>query len=97
MNEIYIQAMKDAIRRTHGCPSRYVQTVRVKEEFRGQTVWEGDVEVFDLPLHPQACQCYTWRYKNDDGTLQYVAILKVPPVDSPHRAVQAFIVGQGNS
>jgi hypothetical protein len=94
MNEPYIQALRDAIRHMHGCASRFVKTVSVKETFQEKTVWEGDVEIFDLAAHPQARQCYAWRFKDDDGRWQYVAVLKVGPVDSPLRAVQAYIVAQ---
>ena len=48
MNEKYIQALRDAIRHMHGCVSRYIETVPVKEDFKGQAAWEGDVEIFDL-------------------------------------------------
>ena len=92
MNEKYIQALREAIQRTHGCASRYAQTVQVKEEFNVQTAWDGKVEVFDLARHPKAQQCYAWGYKDNTGKWQYVALLKVPPVDSPHKAVQAFMV-----
>lgn len=92
MNEPYIQALRDAIRKTHGCASRYARAEAVKEEFNGKTVWEGTVEVFDLAGHHKAHQCYAWGYKDDDGRWQYVAVLRTPPVDSPRQAVQAFIV-----
>jgi hypothetical protein len=94
MNEKYIQALRDAIRHMHGCASRYVQTVPVKEEFDGRTVWAGDVEVFDLSGHLSASQCYAWRYHDDAGKWQYVAVLKVSPVDTPRKAVQAYILSQ---
>ena len=94
MNQKYIQALRDAIRHTHGCASRYGKTVPVKEVFNGKTVWGGDVEVFDLAGHPKATQCYAWGLQDDAGKWQYVAVLKVDPVDSPHKAVQAYILAQ---
>jgi hypothetical protein len=33
-------------------------TVPVHEVFRGKTVWQGDVEVFDINGHPKAKRCY---------------------------------------
>jgi hypothetical protein len=90
----YIQRLLDAIRHMHGCASSYVETVAVKETFKGKTVWEGDVDLFDLTGHATASQCYAWRYRDDEGRWQYVAVLKVGPVDSPLRAVQAYIVSQ---
>ena len=48
MNATYLSAIQDAIRHMHGCVSRYIETVPVKEDFKGQAAWEGDVEIFDL-------------------------------------------------
>jgi hypothetical protein len=35
----------------------------VHETFQGQTVWAGEVEVFDLVGHPKAKRCYAWAHK----------------------------------
>ena len=43
----------------------------VHEVFRGETVWQGDVEVFDLTGHPKAKRAYAWSHldgKNDERT-----------------------------
>lgn len=87
----YIDALKDAIRHTHDCESEYLETIYVKEVFKNATVWEGDVEVFTVE-HPKAFFCYAWGFKDDAGNWQYVAVLKVSPVDSPLKAVQAYII-----
>ena len=60
------------------------------EEFRGQTVWDGVVELFELTGHPQAKRCYAWSFI-DNGEPRYVAVLELPPVNSPRAAVQAAI------
>jgi hypothetical protein len=91
MNEKYIQTLRDAIKVKHGCVSRYSQTISVKEEVDGKTVWEGKVEVFDLAGHPKAAQAYAWGYDDQEGRKQYVTVLKAAPVDSAQRAIQAFI------
>ena len=95
MNEPYIQALRDAIQKVHGCISRFNETVRIKEEADGQTTWEGNVEVFDLARHATARQCYAWGYKDPEGRWQYVTTLRVPPVDSARKAVQAFVASRG--
>lgn len=89
----YIEAIQDAIRRLHGCGSRHVESVAVREEFRGQTVWSGTVEVFELIGHPRARVCYAWGHRadKDDEQSRYVTVLKLPPVDSPIAAVRASI------
>jgi len=69
-------------------------TVPVHEVFRAETVWQGDVEVFDLTGHPKAKRAYAWSHldgKNDERT-RFLAVLEIPPVDSAQRAVQVQIV-----
>ena len=92
MNEKYIDALQDAIQNTHGCASRHVGTIAVEEAFQGETVWQGDVEVFDLIGHPKASQSYAWGFHDDAGKWLYVAVLKVAKVDTPRKAVQAYIL-----
>ena len=78
----------------HNCGATYVQTVPVHEIFKGQTVWQGDVEVFDLHGHPKAKRAYAWAHldgKHDERT-KFVAVLEIPPVDSAQKAVQVQIV-----
>jgi hypothetical protein len=94
MNEPYIQALRDLIRRSYGCISRYAQTIAVKEESGGKVLWEGKVEQFDLSGHAQARQCYAWGSKDDQGRWQYVAYLRLPPVSSAATAVQAHLARQ---
>jgi hypothetical protein len=38
-----------------------MSTVPVHEVFNGQTVWQGEVEVFDLHRHPKAKRAYSLR------------------------------------
>src|SRR6266550_3209368 len=90
----YIAELQDAIRKLHGCEAQYVETVPVTETFRGETVWQGDVEVFDIRGHPKATTAYAWAHvsgKKDQGK-RYVAVLKLPPVNSPQTAVQAAVM-----
>ena len=94
MNEKYIQALRDAIWHSHGCASRYVETVPVKNEFGGQMVWGGDVAIFDLAGHPKASQCYAWGFQDDAGKWQYVAVLKTVSADSPVNAVRSYLLAQ---
>lgn len=63
----------------------------VHERFRGQTVWQGVVEVFDLADHPKAKRCYGWSY---DEPEQFITILELPPVDSAQSAVKVGVAYQ---
>ena len=89
-----IDKLADVIRKLHGCPAYYVETVSVKEEFQGRTVWEGEVEVFNIRGHPKAKRVYAWSHDTDYGQTRYVAVLEIPPVDSAQSAVRAAIVDE---
>ena len=57
----YIQELINAIRDLHGCIAHYVETVPVTETFQGQTIWQGDVEVFNLAHHPKGSDAMLGR------------------------------------
>jgi hypothetical protein len=41
-----VEELIKAIRRMHGAEATHVESVPVKETFKGETVWEGVVKVF---------------------------------------------------
>jgi hypothetical protein len=90
----YIEELIDVIRRLHGTEATHVETVPVTESHEGQTVWEGEVEVFDLEDHPKASRVYAWAHDTDDPERprRHVTVLHVPPATSPRKAVQLSIV-----
>jgi hypothetical protein len=90
----YIEELQDAIRNLYNTEPVYVETVPVKEVFQGQTVWAGEVEVFDLPDSSEAGRIYAWSYETDqvDQPKRTVTVLHVPPITSPELAVRAAIV-----
>jgi hypothetical protein len=90
----YIEELKEAIRHLYNTEPIYVETVPVHEVFQGQTVWEGEVEVFDLDGFDQAGRVYAWAYETEDVDTprRTVTVLHVPPVTSPELAVRASIV-----
>ena len=90
----YLAKIQVAIQHLHKCGATYSKTVPVHEVFQGKTVWQGDVEVFDLHNHPRAKRCYAWSHldgKNDERT-RFVAVLEIPPVESAETAVRVQIV-----
>lgn len=89
----YLDRLKDAIRRLHGCDATHVESVPVKETFRGKTVWDGTVEVFSLVGHSDAARCFAWSHE-DNGGERFVAVLGITPVDSPLAAVRAAIAAE---
>lgn len=89
-----ITELKDAIRATHGCESLHVESVPVVEQFENKIAWRGTVEVFDLVGHPDAKRAYAWTYQDGDQN-KTVAVLEIPPVDSPKSAVKVAIAAKG--
>ncbi len=88
-----LPALQDAIRHLHGCESRHVETVPVHEKApTGETVWSGDVEVFDLIGHAKATRAYAWSEATTGTKRRFFAVLHVAPVDSAARAVQASML-----
>ena len=92
MNKIdYIARIQTAIQHLHECAAVWRETVPVHEVFNGKTLWQGDVEVFDLTGHPKAKRCYGWSYGEPE---EFITILQLPPVDSPQGAVKVGVAYQ---
>jgi hypothetical protein len=93
-NQEYIQRLKLAVEHLHGCSARHLESVPVHETFRGETVWRGVVEAFELSGHPKAKRAYGWSHKSgkDDSDERFVAVLELPPVDSALTAVRVSLV-----
>jgi len=90
----YIERLQMVVWHLHKAHGVYMQTVPIHEVFNGQTVWQGDVEVFAFTGHPKAALCYAWSYKDDAGGEHFAAILGLPPVQTPQDAVKVFIASQ---
>ena len=91
----YIAEIQAVFLKLHGCEANYVESVPVVEEFQGETIWQGDVEVFDLVGHAKAKRGYGWGYTTtESGGRRYFTVLELPPVDSPQTAVKAAIMSE---
>ena len=95
----YIQELHDVIRRLHGAEATHVESVPVKETFKGQTVWEGIVEVFDLTGHATAHRVYAWAHETDDPQkpVRHVTVLHLHPIKSARDAVRAAIMQEARN
>ncbi len=89
MNEKPLDYFQQAIQATHGAAAQLAARERVVETFEGETVWEGEVLVFELEGHPTAPRCYAWEV---DG--EVTAVLHEGPVDGPQAAVKAAILAE---
>ena len=90
----YLDRLQVAVQHLHNCAAVHRKTVPVHEVFKGQTVWQGEVEVFDLTGHPKAKRCYAWSHLDGkkDERERFVAVLEIPPVESAVTAVRVQIV-----
>lgn len=86
------EALRDAIRHMHGCESIWLESVPVTETFNGKTVWDGEVQVFELVEHPTATRAYAWSYATEGARRRFLAVLHAGPVIDPPSAVRASIV-----
>ncbi len=89
-----IKSLQDAILSLHGCESTWVESVAVHE-----TVWAGQVDVFQLQGHPEVDIAYAWSYITDEksGKRRFIAVLGIPPINSAADAVRASIAAEGQS
>lgn len=89
----HIQELQDVIRHVLGVEATHVESVPVKETFRGKTVWEGIVEVFDVADY-QVPRVYAWAHQTDDAEhpIRHVTVLHRHPILTPQDAVKAAIV-----
>lgn len=95
----YIEELRDVIRRLHGAEATHVESVPVKETFKGETVWEGIVEVFDLTGHATAHRVYAWAHETDDPQkpVRHVTVLHLHPIKSAQDAVRAAILQEARN
>jgi hypothetical protein len=90
----YLARLQMVIQQLHNCGAIHSTTIPVHEVFQGQTVWKGEVEIFNLIRHPEAKRCYGWLNSEgkDNKGEQFVTVLEIPPVVSAMTAVRASIV-----
>ena len=77
----------------HPCQAVHFASEVVIELFRSEVAWDGVVETFDLTGHPKAKRCHAWSYE-ENGEIQFVTVLEIPPVDSPETAVKIAIAAK---
>lgn len=88
-----IEDMKQSVERLHNCKANHIEDVTVVEKFGNQTVWSGIVHVFQITGNPESDKCYAWSSPIEESTKRrYYAVLHIPPIDSPEKAVRASIV-----
>jgi hypothetical protein len=95
MDPAGLPALLDAIRHLEGCEAEWVESVPVHETHETQTVWEGEVQVFDLLKHPKGVKrAYAWSHSTEGARRQFHVVLHLPPVDGPVMAVKTAIYAE---
>ena len=85
--------LKKHVERLLDCTASFIEDVAVVEKFGDLTAWSGTVSVFALEDHPMAAKAYVWSSPIEESTKRhYYAVLDIPPVDSPEKAVRFSIV-----
>ncbi len=98
MVDVDTNQLKQAIEHQHGGTATLVESVPVKEEFQGKTVWEGVVHVFDLEGNTKSTRAYAWSSPIEGSTKRrFFAVLHLGEIRSPQDAVRAAIVAEHRS
>jgi transcriptional regulator with XRE-family HTH domain len=91
--ELMDTELKTHVERLLDCTASFIEDVVVVEKFGKETVWSGTVSIYELKGHPKATKAYAWSSPIEGSTKRrYYAVLHMPPIDSPEKAVRASIV-----
>jgi hypothetical protein len=95
----YISKLQDAIRYLYQCDSKHIGTTTVVERFRAfgsETLWEGEVEVFEISGHAKTRRAYAWKHRvgGEQQQSRYVAVLAIDPITSAESAVKAALAAE---
>lgn len=93
MDAAGLPALIEAIRHLHGLEATWLESVPVHEQHEGETVWEGDVQVFAVE-HPKATRVYAWSHETEGGKRRFHAVLGVNPVDGAVMAVRTAVLAE---
>jgi hypothetical protein len=91
MSEEPISEIQLAVEKAAGCPAQYLRTALVIEGWKEEIVWQGEVEVFTLNGHPTAKVAFGWKHFFGDD---FIAVVGLPPIESPNAAVREVIVAK---
>jgi hypothetical protein len=86
--QIYLGRLKAMIQQSYNCGAVHFTTVTVHEVLPDRTIWQGEVEVFNLINHPTAKHCYGWPYGKPE---RFITVLELPPVTDAQSAVRVGI------
>ena len=98
MTKVSADQLKQAVESQHGGTATFVQSTPVREQFRGETAFSGNVAIFDLKDSPSgATRAYAWEQDQPNGKKRYAAVLHTGPITGPVEAVRAAIVAEARA
>jgi hypothetical protein len=93
--EVSADQLKQAVEGQHGGKATLAGIEPVRETFRDQTVWQGQVHVFELEGHPKATRAYAWSSPVEGSDRRrFYAVLHLGGIRSAATAVRAAIVAE---
>jgi hypothetical protein len=88
-----IDELQKVVEQIHNCKAHFIKSMPILETFEEQIVWQGTVHIFDIQDNPLTNRCYAWSSPIEGSNKRrFYAVLNIPPVDSPEKAVRASIV-----
>lgn len=97
-NQSKTKDLKEAVEKLHDCQASHIEDVIVIEKFGADSVWEGVVAVFAIKGHDKADKCYAWSSPVEGSKKRrFYAVLNIPPIDSPEKAIRASIIAEYRS
>ena len=84
----------EVIRQKFDCEAQWLRSEHVRDEWRGRTVWEGDVQIFAVKGCATAETAYAWSWQAASGHSRVAAVLNEGPVRSAGDAVRVSILTQ---
>jgi len=95
MSSADIEQLREAVESMHGGKATLAQSVPVTEKWRGKTVWDGVVHIFDLADNPKTTRAYAWSSPVEGRTKRrFFAVLHMGAITSPVEAIRAAIVAE---
>jgi len=92
-NSEKLDGLQKVVERACAAKAMHIGESAIIEKFGDRLVWKGIVHVFKIEGNPKAEICYAWSSPIKGSTKRrYYAVLKIPPIDSPEKAVRAAIV-----
>jgi hypothetical protein len=93
LTEEYIERLRTFIWQKHQVRAKHRMSVYVWEAFRLETIWEGNVEVFDLLDHPAVNRCYAWA----DASGEITVVLETPTIRNASDAIRVYLEDEGTA